>query len=105
MEGLIFGLVDNGLVVLGGYLGVDIEDRIANKFNREANPVLGAVIGAGVTNLFSDAMGCLLDPAMTSMVYGVMLGCLLPLLCIPFIERARTWWRSRNNDSDTENNY
>lgn len=89
-DGTVFGLFDNGLVVLGAYAGVDLESRIARALGRDPNATLGAVIGSGVMNLGSDGFGCWFDPAMQGMLLGVSLGCLIPLLCIPLLERIRT---------------
>lgn len=61
IDGLIFGILDNGVLILG----------------------------AGIGNLVSDAIGAACDPAMQHMVAGVALGCLLPLALIPLVERLR----------------
>ena len=84
MDGLIFGIIDNGVLIAGASTGCDIGERLGNGRGR-----LGAILGAGVGNLISDAIGAGLDPAMQHMVGGVALGCLLPLVCIPIIEHLR----------------
>jgi len=89
-DGTIFGLLDNGLVVLGAYAGVDVEARIARALGRDPNATLGAVVGASVLNLISDSVGAVCDPAMSGMLAGIALGCTLPILCIPLLERIRT---------------
>jgi hypothetical protein len=89
-DGTVFGLLDNGLVVLGAYAGVDIEARIARAFGRDPNATLGAVLGGATLNLISDSVGCVFDPAMNGMLLGVALGCAIPLLWIPVFERVRT---------------
>ena len=96
MDGLIFGLVDNGLVLVGTYCGVNIDGWLSKKMGKKTNPVLGAVVGGTGTNLISDAGGCWLDPTMQGMLLGVAVGCLIPMLLIPLIERLR------NNLNDDE---
>lgn len=85
MDGLIFGLVDNGVLLLGAYAGCDLGEKLG-----KGRGALGAILGAGIGNTVSDALGAAADPAMHSMVAGVALGCLLPLLFIPVIERFRS---------------
>ena len=92
MEGFIFGLVDNGVVLLGAYLGLDIESKISSKLSRESNPVIGAAFGATIANLISDVAGAYLDPSMNGMITGIALGCLIPIICIPFIEKIKAKW-------------
>ena len=84
-DGLIFGLLDNGVLIIGAYTGCDIGERLGQGRGR-----LGAILGAGVGNLISDAIGAACDPAMQHMVAGIALGCLIPLFAIPVIERLRS---------------
>lgn len=81
MEGLIFGLVDNGVLIFGAYTGLDIGERLA-----QGRGALGAVLGAGIGNAVSDAAGAATDPAMHSMIVGVTVGCLLALAVVPVVE-------------------
>lgn len=80
MEGLIFGLVDNGVLLIGAYTGLEI-DRLFH-----GRGALGAVIGAGVGNTISDALGAALDPTMSGALLGIVIGCIIPLFAIPVIE-------------------
>ena len=84
MDGLIFGIVDNGVLIFGAYTGLEI-DRFFN-----GRGALGAVVGAGFGNMVSDGIGAAIDPTMSGMVVGVMLGCFLPMLMIPVIERLKS---------------
>jgi len=85
MEGLVFGLVDNGVLLLSIYTGIGIE----RWFNQNKDSFLGGVIGAGVGNTFSDTIGAALDPYLVDSVTGITLGCLIPLIFIPIIEYFR----------------
>lgn len=84
MSGLLFGFVDNFVLLLGAYFGLEVDKYFSGSGTR------GAVIGAGVGNTVSDGIGCLVDPTMAGMFIGVTLGCLLPMLLIPIMERLQT---------------
>ena len=71
MPGLIFGMVDNGVLILGAYTGLEIDRFFKGK------GALGAILGAGV------------GTTMNHMIIGIIIGCLIPLLLIPIIERKR----------------
>lgn len=96
MDGLIFGLVDNGVVLAGMYAGVDIEGWVAKNLGKKSNPLLGAVIGATGFNAVSDGAAAALDPAMHGMTLGVMLGCVIVMFAIPVVEKFRG--RKKNED-------
>ena len=83
IPGLIFGMVDNGVLILGAYTGLEI-DRFFN-----GNGQVGAILGAGVGNTVSDGLGAVIDPTMNHMIIGIILGCLIPLIIIPIIETRK----------------
>ena len=84
-DGLIFGFMDNFILILGAYTGINIEKYINNK----ASGVLGGVVGAGLANSISDGIGALIDPNMNQMFVGIVMGTILPLFLIPIIEKLR----------------
>jgi hypothetical protein len=92
--GTLFGIVDNGVVLAGMYMGVDIEGWISKKLGKESNPLLGAVVGATAFNGVSDGAAALVDPSMHGMTLGVMLGCFSVMFLIPVVEK----FRRRNTD-------
>ena len=85
MEGLIFGLVDNGVLLFCTYMGISIDQWIEGK----SKGLLGAVLGATIGNTISDTMGAIMDPTIRTAVMGITLGCLIPILFIPIIEKIR----------------
>jgi len=91
MDGLVFGLIDNGVLILGAYTGLEI-DRLFN-----GRGALGAVIGAGVGNTISDGLGAALDPTLNGALIGIVIGCLIPLLAIPVIE----WFKFRKEQGQS----
>ena len=82
LEGLVFGLVDNGVLIGGAVTGLEIE-----RFFKKGNGAMGDVWGGGIGNTISDLMGSLLDPTMHGMALGIVVGCLIPLIFIPFLKR------------------
>jgi hypothetical protein len=89
VDGFIFGLVDNGVVLAGMYAGIDIEGWVAKKLGKKSNPLLGAVIGATGFNTISDGAAAAVDPSMHGMTLGVMLGCVIVMFAIPVVEKFR----------------
>jgi len=93
LDGLTFGLIDNGVLIAGAYLGFDLGERLGAGRGR-----LGAVLGAGIGNTVSDGLGALMDPTMASAVVGIAMGCLLPLILIPACESIAD---AINSDKET----
>ena len=85
LDGLVFGLVDNSVLILGAFTGLSIEKYLPKKFQRG----VGAVIGAGIGNTISDALGAIIDTTMHGMILGITIGCLIPLITIPIIAKYR----------------
>ena len=88
-DGFTFGVVDNGIVLAGMYMGVDIEGWVAKRLGKKSNPLLGAVIGATSFNAISDGAAAMIDPSMHGMTLGVMVGCVIVMFAIPIIEKLR----------------
>ncbi len=98
-DGFTFGVVDNGVVLIGMYLGVDIEGWLARRLGKKSNPLLGAVVGATGFNAVSDGAAALIDPAMHGMTLGIVLGCLSVMVFIPLVEKFRSS-RCKKDDKD-----
>jgi len=88
-DGTLFGFIDNAIVLIGMYLGVDIEGWVAKKLGKKSNPLLGAVIGATGFNTISDGVAAVVDPSMHGMATGIIFGCLLGMVLVPIFERIR----------------
>jgi hypothetical protein len=93
-SGLTYGLVDQGVLMLGAYLGWELDPWIASRIKGARNG-LGVLIGALVGNTISDCLGAILDPDMRVMVLGITNGCLVPLLFVPLIEKMKAWKEAR----------
>ena len=78
LDYIIFGLVDNGIVILGALYGLHIEKY----FPKNLQVGMGAVYGAGLGNAVSDFMGGAVT-ASWSLAFGTAIGCLFILLLVP----------------------
>jgi len=101
LDGFAFGAIDNGIVLIGMYLGMDIEGWLSKRLGKKANPLLGAVIGATGFNTFSDGMAAAMDPATRGMALGIMVGCATVMLLIPIIEVIKNG-KSKENDEEKD---
>jgi hypothetical protein len=85
ISGNIYGLVDNGVLILCAFLGFEVDVIVAKWFNRATNPFLSTVIGAAVGNCLSDFIGAVIDPNTRPMAVGITLGCIYALILIPLL--------------------
>ena len=78
-EYIIFGIVDNAVMLSSALFGVSIEKRFPKKLQ---TGFLGATIGAGLGNAFSDFLGGL-GATNIELALGSGAGCLIALVIIP----------------------
>ena len=82
-RGFIFGLVHVSIMLLGYYSGFSI-----NRFLKiVSNGYVAGIIGAGIAHVLADLIAALLDSSMRPATFGIVLGGLLPLLLVPFLEK------------------
>jgi hypothetical protein len=82
LDGNIFGLIDNIILIIGSFTGL-----AAEKFLPFKTVGIGAVIGAGIGNAVSDLLGGLaIDPIFG---LGTFVGCLAALIIIPAFTAAQ----------------
>lgn len=81
MDYLVFGVVDNGVMLLGAMFGLEIESFLPKKYFKTG---MGAVVGAGIGNATSDFLGGVFAGNMLLAV-GTGVGCLMALTAIPVI--------------------
>jgi uncharacterized membrane protein YqgA involved in biofilm formation len=76
---IIFGIVDNAVMIFGAFTGLEIEKYLPERFRLGH---LMAIVGAGLGNTFSDFLGGVvaLNP---SLAIGSAIGCLIGLILIP----------------------
>jgi len=78
-EYIIFGIVDNAVMLCGALFGVSLEKKLPKKLQ---SGFLGATLGAGIGNAFSDFLGGL-GATNIELALGSGLGCLISLVIIP----------------------
>ena len=75
---VIFGIVDNGVMLLGAFFGIGLEKYLPRRFQVG----LGAIMGAGIGNAVSDFMGGAVS-LNWPLAFGTGLGCVMALILIP----------------------
>ena len=86
LRGFVFGVVHVGILIIGYYTGWSI-NRLLKK---TSNGHVAGIIGAVIAHILADIIASLLDPTMRSAALGILLGGLVPLLFIPFLEKFVT---------------
>tara|TARA_R100000687_G_scaffold62938_1_gene50914 strand:- start:215 stop:493 length:279 start_codon:yes stop_codon:yes gene_type:complete len=79
MEYIIFGFIDNSVMLCGALFGISIERKFSKKLQ---TGFLGATLGAGLGNTFSDFLGGL-GATNLELAFGSAIGCLVALILIP----------------------
>ena len=80
LDYIIYGIVDNGIMIIGAMTGYELERYLPKKFQKG----LGAVIGAGLGNTTSDFLGGM-STLNIELATGTAAGCVIGLLFIPAI--------------------
>ena len=84
---VIFGIIDNAVMLAGAFWGVGIEKHFPKKYQ---TGFLGATVGAGLGNSFSDFCGGL-GAGNVELAIGTGIGCLIGLVLIPmYLGLSRT---------------
>jgi len=79
MEYIIFGFIDNSVMLCGALFGISIERKFSKKLQ---TGFLGATLGAGLGNTFSDFLGGL-GATNLDLAFGSAIGCIIALILIP----------------------
>ena len=83
LRGFVFGFVHISIMLIGYYSGWSI-----NRFLKIAsNGYIAGVFGAALAHIFADLIASYLDPHVRSMVVGIVIGGIIPLLFVPMLER------------------
>ncbi len=78
---IIFGIVDNAIMILGAMTGLSVEKYLLSQFQQG----VGTVVGAGLGNSLSDFLGGA-TTASWDLAFGTAFGCLLGLAFIPIFK-------------------
>ena len=86
LRGMIFGLVHTIIPVVGYYTGWSI-----NRFLKIiSNGYIAGLVGVILAHVIADFIAATLDPHLKSAAFGIVLGGLIPLMIIPFMEKYVT---------------
>ena len=85
MQGIIFGIIDNMVMLSGAFFGLEIE----RFFPKRLKSGSGAIFGAGIGNAVSDFLGGIGERNI-ELAFGTFIGCILALLIIPIINKRKS---------------
>ena len=81
LEFIIFGIVDNAIMILGAMTGLSVEKYLPPAFQKG----IGTVVGAGLGNALSD-FACGASTASWDLAIGTAFGCIIGLIFIPIFK-------------------
>ena len=86
IRGFVFGFIHTLIPLIGFYSGWSI-----NRFLKIAsNGYVAGIFGVVIAHVIADFIASLLDPHVRFAVIGIVLGGLLPLIAVPFMEKYYT---------------
>ena len=83
MRGFIFGFVHVGIMLIGYYSGWSI-----NRFLKIVSKgYVAGIFGAVFSHILADLIASYIDPHVRSMIFGIVVGGIVPLAFIPLLEK------------------
>ena len=89
---IIFGIVDNAVMILGAMTGLSVEKYLPPAFQKG----IGTVVGAGLGNALSDFLGGA-STASWDLAFGTAFGCIIGLGFIPLFNIIVKKYNSKND--------
>ena len=86
MRGFIFGLVHTVIPLIGFYSGWSINRLL----KIVSNGYVAGIFGLVIAHVVADFIASTLDPNIRPAVLGIVLGGLVPLIIVPFMEKYYT---------------
>ena len=86
LRGFVFGLVHVGIMLIGFYTGWSINRLL----KIVSNGLIAGIIGVIIAHVIADYIAATLDPDIRSAAAGIVIGGLIPLILIPFLEKYVT---------------
>ena len=86
LRGFVFGLVHVSIMLIGFYTGWSINRLL----KIVSNGFIAGIVGVIIAHVIADYIAATLDPDIRSAALGIVLGGLLPLILIPFLEKHVT---------------
>ena len=86
LRGFVFGLVHVGIMIIGYYTGWSINRLL----KIVSNGFIAGIVGVVIAHVVADYIAATLDPDIRSAALGIVIGGLLPLIFIPYLEKYVT---------------
>jgi len=83
LRGFVFGLVHTTIPLIGFYSGWSINRML----KLLSNGYIAGIIGVVVAHVIADYIAATLDPNLRTAAIGIVLGGLVPLIIIPFLDK------------------
>ena len=83
LRGFVFGFVHVAIMLVGYYSGWSINRLL----KISSNGYIVGVFGAALSHIIADLVASYIDPHIRSMVFGIVLGGIIPLLLVPILEK------------------
>ena len=83
LRGFVFGLVHVGIMLIGFYTGWSINRLL----KIVSNGFIAGIVGVVVAHVIADYIAATLDPNLRTAATGIVLGGLVPLIIIPFLDK------------------
>ena len=86
LRGFVFGLVHVGIMLIGYYTGWSINRLL----KIVSNGFIAGIVGVVIAHVIADYIAATLDPDISPAALGIVVGGLVPLILIPFLEKYVT---------------
>lgn len=83
LRGLIFGFVHVTIMLIGYYSGWSINRLL----KLASSGYIAGIFGAALAHVVADLVASLIDPHIRPMVFGIVIGGVVPLLFVPLFEK------------------
>ena len=86
LRGFVFGIVHVSILLIGYYTGWSINRLL----KIVSNGFIAGIIGAVIAHVIADYIASVLDPDIRPAALGIVVGGLVPLIFIPYLEKYVT---------------
>ncbi len=86
LRGFVFGLIHVSIMLIGFYTGWSINRLL----KIVSNGFIAGIVGVVVAHVIADYIAASLDPDIRPATLGIVVGGLVPLIFIPFLEKYVT---------------
>ena len=86
LRGFVFGIVHVGIMLIGFYTGWSINRLL----KIVSNGFIAGIVGVIIAHVIADYIAASLDPDIRAAALGIVVGGLIPLIFVPFLEKYVT---------------